>query len=149
MTPEERNVWASLAASLLVNPWFMHRIWVMFQDGTSTLPNGLQLWAQTMLWVVPTTIVTSILLTILAGILHGILTGERQATFLKDERDKTFQLWGLGVTLIVVVLGFLASLGVLAIGQSGFVAFTVIYLTMFLADIAGNLLKLTLYRTGA
>ena len=32
--------------------------------------------------------------------------------------------------------------------DTGFVAFTVIYLTMFLADIAGNILKLTLYRTG-
>ena len=148
MNPEERNIWASLASSLLVNPWFMHRIWVMFHDGTSTLPNGLQLWAQTMIWVVPTTIVTSILLTILAGALHGVVTGERHATFLKDERDKTFQLWGLGATLIVVVLGFLFSIGLLAYGASGFAAFTVIYLTMFLADIAGNLLKLALYRTG-
>jgi putative flippase GtrA len=149
MNPEDRNIWTSLGSSLLVNSYFLHRIWTMFHDGTADLPNGLQIWAQTVLWVVPAAIVSTIVLTILVGIAHGMITGERNATFLKDERDQKFQLWGLGGTLIVMILGFPLCLATLALGGTAFVAFNLVYLTMFLADIAGNLLKLGLYRAGS
>ncbi len=49
--------------------------------------------------------------------------------------------------MIVAVLGFLSAMSALALGYSGFIAFTLIYLGFSFGDLAGNLLKLTLYRT--
>ena len=45
-------------------------------------------------------------------------------------------------TLIAVSIG-------LALGLSGFTAFNLIYLSLFLGDVFGNLVKLGLYRSGA
>ena len=148
MNSEERNVWVALVSSLIVNAYFLRRIWTMFQDGTSTAENGLQTWAQTVLWVVPAAIVMTIGLTVLASILQAAATGEATVTFLKDERDRQFELWGLGATMLLMVAGFLGSMVALAFGLSGFVAFNLIYLTFFLGDLAGNLVKLGLYRCG-
>jgi hypothetical protein len=146
MNSEERNVWVALVSSLAVNTWFAFAIWGMFHDGTAAAPDGLQTWARTILWVVPAAIVANIALTVLAAILQSILTGEPRIIFLKDERDRQFELWGLGATMLFMVLGFFGSMIGLAFGISAFVAFNLVYLTFFLGDLAGNLVKLGCYR---
>lgn len=146
MNSEERNVWVALVSSLIVNAYFAWAIWGMFHDGTATAPDGLQIWARTILWVVPAAIVATILLTVLAAILQSIVTGEERVIFLKDERDRQFELWGLGATMLFMVFGFFGSMIGLAFGLSAFVAFNLVYLTFFLGDMAGNLVKLGCYR---
>ena len=148
MPSEERNTWASLAASLMVNLYFLRRILAMFSDGTSTAPDAMQLWARTVIWVVPISIVATVTLIVVASVVHTALSGEKQAVFLKDERDGKFELWGMGAMMLLVVLGFLAALSALALGYSGFIAFNLIYAGFALGDIAGNLVRLGLYRSG-
>jgi hypothetical protein len=148
MSHEERNTVLNLITSLLVNAWFLSRIWTMFHDGTSTAPDGLQIWAQTMLWVVPVSIGATIALTVLVTVLTSIVTGDRSMRSLIDERDHKFQFYGMGATMASAVAGFLIAMVLLALGYGGFVAFTVIYLSFFIGDIAGSLVKLGLYRCG-
>lgn len=149
MNSEERNVWVALVSSLIVNAYFANRIWGMFQGGTAAAPDGLQIWAQTILWVVPAAIIVTIALTVLAAIVQAMVTGDERVIFLKDERDRQFELWGLGATMLFMVFGFFGSLIGLAFGTSAFVAFNLVYLTFFLGDLAGNLVKLGLYRFGS
>ncbi|MBC7738698.1 MAG: hypothetical protein H7245_16110 [Candidatus Saccharibacteria bacterium] len=146
MSSEHRNTWVGLISSLLVNSYFLWRIWGMLHDGTSTAPNGLQIWAQTVLWVVPVSIGLTIALTILANITVGLLTVGPKPVFLTDERDRQFEFWGLGATMLFMIAGFLLAMVLLAAGYGGFIAFNVIYLAMALGDLAGNLLKLILYQ---
>ena len=146
MPSEERNTLVGLITSLIVNGYFFWRIAGMFADGTSEAADGLQIWAQTVLWVVPVSIVATIALTILASILHGIFTGETKGIFVKDERDRQFELWGMGATMAMAVAGFLGSMVLLALGYSPFIAFNVIYLSFALGDLAGSVLKLAMYR---
>lgn len=148
MNSEERNTWVGLFSSLIVNAWFYNRIWAMFTDGTSTAPDALQIWARTVIWVVPVAILSTIGLTILVSIVHGMVSGEKTVVFLKDERDAKFELWGLGATMVLAVAGFLSAMLALALGFSGFVAFNLIYLGFSLGDVAGSLVKLGLYRCG-
>jgi hypothetical protein len=147
MNSEERNIWAALISGLMVNAYFFHRLWTMFHDGASLAPDGLQIWARMIIWAIPASIVATITLTILLSIGAGIVTGEKPGPAIKDERDRLFQLWGLGVTMAATVVGFITAVGLLALGQSGFLAFTCVYLGCALGDMAGNALKLLLYRT--
>ena len=147
MNSEERNIWAALLSGLIVNAWFFHRIWLMFSDGTSTAPDAMQIWARTIIWAIPAAIVATIALTILVSIAAAMVTGEKSIPTLKDERDRLFQLWGLGVTMAFTVLGFVSAVVVLAFGHSGFLAFNLVYLGCAIGDMAGNTLKLVLYRT--
>ena len=148
MPSEERNTWASLAVSLMVNLYFLRRILAMFSDGTSTAPDAMQLWARTVIWVVPISIVAHVTLIVVASVVHTALSGEKQAVFLKDERDFKFELLGMGAMMLLVVLGFLAALSTLALGYSGFIAFNLIYAGFALGDIANNFVRLGLYRSG-
>ena len=148
MNSEERNTWVGLISSLAINAWFYSRIWAMFADGTSTAPDAMQIWARTVIWVVPVAIVSTIGLTVLVSIAHSVLSGEKTAIFLKDERDTKFELWGLGATMLLAVAGFLSAMVALALGYSGFIAFNLIFLGFSLGDIAGSLVKLGLYRCG-
>ena len=147
MNSEERSIWAALLGSLVINAYFFYRIWTMFTDGTSAAPDGLQIWARTIIWAIPVSIVATISLTILVNIASGIITGDRASPVLKDERDRLFQLWGLGVTMGFTVAFFVTAVLCLALGWSGFLAITLVYLGCAFGDMAGNGLKLVLYRT--
>ena len=149
MNSEERMTWTNLFSGLLINGWFYYLIWGMFHDGTSTAPDALQIWARTVIWVIPASIGSIIALTILSTVIHAILAGGKTPAFLKDERDTKFEMWGMGAMMLFTVAGFLAAMSVLALGYSGFIAFNLIYLGFSLGDLASNLLKLTLYRTGS
>ena len=149
MNSEERNTWIALVSSLIVNGYFASRIWTMFHDGTATAPEGLQIWARTMLWVVPAAIAVIVGLTVLAAVLQAAITGEDRVIFLKDERDRQFEFFGMGATMFCVIFGFFGAMIGLALGLSGFTAFNLIYLSLFLGDVFGNLVKLGLYRSGA
>lgn len=146
MNSEERNVWVALVSSLIVNAYFANRIWGMFQGGTAAAPDGLQIWAQAILWVVPAAIIVTIALTVLAAIVQAMVTGDERVIFLKDERDRQFELWGMGATMAMAIAGFLGSMTLLALGYSPFIAFNVIYLSFALGDLVGSVLKLAMYQ---
>ncbi len=146
MNAGERNTWVSLCASLTVNAWFGHLVWAMYQSGTHLAPDGLQIWARSMLWVIPVSIVANIGLTILASIVEGAVTGQPRILFLKDERDRNFELHGMGAMILMVVMAFLGAMIWLAFGGSAFNAFNLIYLGFFLGDVCNSLVKLGLYR---
>ncbi len=146
MNSEQRNIWAALLSGLIVNAYFFTRLAVMFQDGTSLAPDGMQTWARMIIWAIPASILAMITLTILLSIGAGVVTGERPGPALKDERDRLFQLWGLGVTMAATVAGFITAVCLLALGHTGFLAFTCVYLGCALGDMAGNAVKLILYR---
>ena len=149
MNAEERNTWVALASSLIVNGYFASRIWTMFHDGTATAPDGLQIWARTMLWVVPAAIVVTVGLTVLAAVVQAAITGDDRVIFLKDERDQKFELLGLGATMFCVIFGFFGAMIALAFGISAFSAFNLIYLALFLGDLANGLVKIGFYRGGS
>jgi len=146
MPSEERSTWISLLASLLVNAWFAAQVWRMYGDGTSTAADGLQVWAQTMLWVIPASILAHIALHILTAIVLTATQGEDAARSLKDERDLQFENHGRGAMVLFTVLGIMGAMIALAWGVSAFHAFNLIYLFFFLGDLANSLVRIGLYR---
>lgn len=146
MPSEERSTWISLLATLLVNAWFATQVWAMYGNGTATAPDGLQTWAQTMLWVIPASILAHIVLHILTSIYLTATEGEGAARSLKDERDLAFENHGRGAMVLCTVVGILGAMITLAWGVSPFHAFNLIYLFFFLGDLANSLVRLALYR---
>lgn len=146
MNATERNTWVSLLASLIVNAWFGHVVWTLYASGADLAPDGLQIWARSMLWVIPVSIVANIGLTILASIIESAVTGQPRTLTLKDERDRQFELHGMGAMILLVVVSFLGAMIWLSLGGSAFNAFNLIYLGFFLGDICNSLVKLGLYR---
>jgi hypothetical protein len=146
MSHEERNTLATALTALLVNGYFLWRVAGMFADGTSTAPDGLLIWARLMIWIIPVSILGSILMIILVSILWAIATGEGKPRFLVDERDRDIQMKGMGATMLLATAGFLGSIAALAWGASPFVAFNIGFAGFAAGSLAGDLVKLCLYR---
>ena len=114
MSQEERSAVVSIFVNIAVDLWVILRLWDLWQTGALGGPDGLQIWARTVLWAIPMAIVGTIVLTILAAILHGAIT--RQPDIGKDERDTAYQLRGMATTMIVASFGVVAAIVVLCFG---------------------------------
>ena len=144
MSSDERNTYVSLLSSLLINAYMIWRLVDMFGAGTLSGPDALQIWARMVLWVIGAAIV----LTILFNIVFAIATGEKSPQFLSDERDRVFEVRGMGATTLVMIFGFIGAIVALALGQTPLFAFIQLYFSLALGSLAGDLVKLASYRHG-
>ena len=148
MSSDERNTYVSLISSLLINAYMIWRLVEMFGAGTLSGPDALQIWARMVLWVIGAAIVLTIVLTILFNIVFAIATGEKSPQFLSDERDRVFEVRGMGATTLVMIFGFIGAIVALALGQTPLFAFIQLYFSLALGSLAGDLVKLASYRHG-
>jgi hypothetical protein len=148
MPYQERNIVVAIFTNLVIVIYFALRIYGMFQDGQFDGAGGLMLWARTILWMIPVSIVATIIATILFNIFYAILTNQPKPSFVVDERDRAIEITGMKVTVVVISAGFMAAMVALAFGWTAFIVFNVILFSFAMADLGGNLVKLTMYRFG-
>ena len=120
----------------------------MFQEGRFDGPGASSLVGKSSFVLIGASIVVSIVVQIVFAIIHAIATRENER-FTSDERDKLIELKAMQIILITFSVGFLASMGVLALEMLlPYMVFLLIILSMFVANIIGDLAKLFLYRRG-
>lgn len=146
MSHEERNNIVAIFVNLLTNAYVITRLHARWSAGAFDGPDGLMIWARTVLWVIPIAIVGTIVLTILANIVFAIVTRDEDPDVTVDERDKLFQMRGMAVTMVVASFGYVAALIALALGWDAIVVFTLIYAAFSAGDLIGNTVKLVSYR---
>lgn len=148
MTYQERNNLVAIFNNLIVSGYFAWRIYGMYLEGAFDGPDGLTIWAQTVLWVIPVSIIASIILTIVFNILFAIAARDPNPEMVSDERDRQFGARSIVTAVIVASAGFILALVVLALGLDGFYALNLILVGFVLADLIGSLVKLVSYRRG-
>lgn len=148
MSKEDRDAIISIVMNLGVNGWMLLKLRAMSQAGAFDGADALQVWARTVIWIVPASIVVMIVLTILWAIVAGIMNPDDATSELVDERDRMFRIRGMAVTMVVGSFGFVAAIGALAWGWSAVAGFTLIYVGFTIGDLAGNLVKFASYRIG-
>jgi len=148
MTHEERNTYVAIFTNLFVMGYFIMRLIRLDGEGAFDAPDGLAVWAQTVLWIIPASIVMTIVLTIVFNILFAIATREESPSFVVDERDKMIGRRGMMATIFVASGGFILALIALAFGWTAFFALNVILFAFAGGDLFGSLFKLFFYRRG-
>jgi hypothetical protein len=148
MSKEERNTVFAIVTNMIVNLWMAIRLHGLWLSGAFDGPDGLMIWARTVIWVIPASIGVTILVAILGSILVAIVTRDPLEPNIFDERDRLFRIRGMSVTMIVAAAGFVVVLCGLAWGWSALLAMTVIYASYSLGDLLGNVVKLLSYRHG-
>lgn len=148
MTLEERNNLVAIFNNLIVSGYFAWRIFGMHLEGAFAGSDGLAIWAQTVLWVIPISIVASIVLTIVFNIIFAIAVRDPNPEMVSDERDRQFGRRSIITSVFVASAGFIFSLVILALGWDVFLALNVILVGFVLADLIGSLVKFASYRRG-
>ena len=142
---QERASIVAIATNLLINGYVIFRHLDLSGSGALDGPDATEAWAKMVLWAIP----VAIGFTIVLNVLFAFAVKERFSGAPVDERDRMFRLRGMTATTIVFGLGFIASLGGLALGWvplHGIIAF---YISATLSDLVGNLVRVVSYRLGA
>lgn len=148
MSYEERNTLVAIFVNVGVVAGFVWLIVSMQGEGAFAGGDGLRVWARTVLWIIPVSIVATIVVTIIFNIVFAIATREMDPDTVVDERDRSISIMGMRVTMVVASVGFIGALGALAVGWPAFIALNIILAGFALGDLCGSLTRLVLYRRG-
>ena len=145
---EERNTLVAIFVNVSVVAGFVWLILSMQGEGAFAGSDGLTVWARTVLWIIPASIVATIVITIVFNIVFAIATREADVDTVVDERDRSISILGMRVTMVVASVGFIGALVMLAVGWPVFLALNLILAGFALGDLCGSLTRLFLYRRG-
>jgi hypothetical protein len=148
MSFEERNAVSNILVCFVT--WAV-MLTVLIKKSAAGLfagANGLEHWAQAVLWLILIGIGIAIVMTILFNIAYAIITGEKKADFLRDERDTLIGLRAMQATLIVINIGIVSAIIALALGASILAVLNMIFAACALSGFVSEVTKLILYRRG-
>jgi hypothetical protein len=150
MSYEEKNITVSLVSQSLIAVYYVIHWLQMYQAGELVANRLFGLWAIVIAANITATIIASILTNILLTILEAIKSRKYEdPQFIADERDELIGLKGVRLSYFVFSIGVLISLLVFAFGQSPLMMVSLIIFFGVLAQIAGDLLRIYLYRRGS
>lgn len=149
MTFQQRSIIVSLASSTLILGYYLTGWIQMYQDKGLDSATIFRLWLIVIIASIILNIAGNILTNILGAIIHAIKTqSDKPERLIEDERDKLIGLKGTRVTYIVLSFGIFVAMLSFVFEQPALVMFSLIILFGSLAEIAGDIYKLTLYRRG-
>lgn len=149
MSYQEKNITVSLASYVLILGYFIISFSRMYQLEGLNRGKIFGLWATVIVIGIVVNILGSILTNIVLSIVHAIRTqSDKPERFVEDERDKLIELKGVQVSYITFAVGVLLAMLTFVFNQPALVMFSLIVVFSFLAEIAGDICQILLYRRG-
>lgn len=150
MSFKQKNVVVTLVNFSLILGFFLLRLAQLVQNDNFVPASVFWLWGIVVVLAVFASIAGMILTHIVSAILEAIRTGDENAEIedLEDERDELIDLKGTSATYTLYSLGVFASMLTFVAGQSALVMFVLLVFFGLLAQIAGDVRRLRLYRQG-
>jgi hypothetical protein len=147
MGQKEKQVLASLIASLLIIVFYSLYVYNRYIEADPGLLNNYRFWGKSFLILIPLAIVVQIVIHILFAIINKVVTNE-DLDGREDERDKLIELKSLRVSYWVFIAGFTLAMGSMALGLQPWVMFVSYLASGFIAEIASGTVKIFYYRKG-
>ena len=150
MSFQQKNITVSLANFTLILIFYLIRMFQLIQSGSFNSTHVFRLWGIVIALAIVVTIFATILTHIVSAIIQAIKTGEENPKIedFEDERDKFIDLRGTRVTYLVSSIGSFLSMLTFVLGQPPLVMFTLLVFFGVVAQIAGDVSRLYLYRRG-
>ena len=150
MSHEEKNTILQIIIGTAINIWLILKIKELYSKGFMEGPTAIQIWAETVFWIIIIAIVAGIGLTVIGTVIFSIIEkvifGEADYNSIVDERDKAIASTGDKISLSIIGTGFI----ILILGlKFGYETIDCIVLLMFcfsLGGLVGEIAKLTRYR---
>lgn len=145
----ERDATTGLLSMLIAAAMFYLSLSGKYDAGLFDGPDGLQVWARSVLWLILYSIGIAIAVAISFAILYSILTGEKKISDLRDERDHMIEVRGMRIAALITSVGIFAAVLDLAWGgASAMHAFNIILIGCAFAEVVKDLFKIVCYRRG-
>ena len=150
MSHEEKNTVLQIIIGLVVNVWIIMKVRELYASGAMDQPDAIQVWAETMFWVIIFAIVAGIIMAIIGTILFAIIeaavTGEADQNFITDERDKMIANSGNKITMGFTGAGFIALIAGIKFVYEPIDCLIVLMFCYSLGGLFGEFVKFGRYR---
>ena len=147
MSYQEKSIYVFLISSIIMFALYCVYMFEMYQEGRFDGADASSLVGKSIFVLIGVSIVVSIIVQIIFTIINTIVAKENEHS-ISDERDKLIDLKGMQFCFIAFGIGFLGSMGALAMGTAPFMVFCLIIFSMFVGSIVGEITKLFFYRKG-
>jgi hypothetical protein len=148
MSFQEKNITVSLASFTLILVFYLVRLAGMLLGDGLSAPGVYWLWGAVVALSTAGTIAATIF-THIAGNAMRAAAGERpEVSGLRDERDQLIDLRGTSVAYRISSIGVALSMLTLVLGQPPLVMFSALIFFGLAAQIAADIVRLSLYRSG-
>ena len=149
MSYQEKNITVSLVSHLFILTYYLANLFPIIQSGEWVANELYALWAIVIGATIFVNIIGSILTNILLTIVEAIRSQKYEdPRFITDERDNLIELKGSRVSYITYSLGVLVSIFAFIFGQPPLMMISLIFVFGIVAEIAGDIAQITLYRRG-
>lgn len=149
MSFQEKNITVTLVNFSLILGFYLIRLLQMIQNGSFNSTNVFRLWAIIIVAAIVVTIAATILTHLVSAIIQAIQTqAEPVIEDIADERDKFIDLKGTKVTYFVSSIGSFLAMLTFAFGQPPLIMFTLLVFFGVVAQIVGDIARLSFYRRG-
>tara|TARA_B100000003_G_C10886870_1_gene353534 strand:+ start:207 stop:668 length:462 start_codon:yes stop_codon:yes gene_type:complete len=150
LSHEEKNTLLQIIIGVIINIWIVIEVRNLYINGLMDNPNSIQIWAETIFWIVIFSIFVGIFLsvfgTIVFSILETLIIGEADNNFIADERDKMIASTGHKITIFFSGAGFIILIVGLKYGYEIVDCLVVLMFCFSLGGLLGEFAKLTRYR---
>ena len=149
MSFQEKNITVTLVNFSLILGFYLIRLLQMSLNGSFNAANVFRLWAIIIVAAIVVTIAATILTHLVSAIIQAIQTqAEPVIEDIADERDKFIDLKGTKVTYFVSSIGSFLAMLTFAFGQPPLIMFTLLVFFGVVAQIVGDIARLSFYRRG-
>ena len=150
MSYEEKTTILQIIIGAGINIWLILEIMQLYSDGLMEGPAAIQIWAETVFWIIMISIIVGIALTVigtvLIAIIERVIFGEADYNFISDERDKAIASTGDKITLFIVGAGFFMLILGLKFGYEIMDCLILLMFCFSLGGLIGEIAKLVRYR---
>lgn len=150
MSHEEKNTVLQILIGIAVNIWIISKIRYLYASGAMDQPDAIQVWAESMFWVIIFAIFAGIIMAIIGTIIFAMVeaavTGEVDRKFITDERDKMIANTGNKITMGFTGFGFIALIAGIKFGYEPVDCLVVLMFCFSLGGLFGELVKFARYR---
>jgi hypothetical protein len=115
--------------------------------GNLDIINDFKFWGKAYLILIPVSIAAQIIIHIIFFTINKIVTNEGAPT-ITDERDKLIELKAVRIAHWTFIVGFILSMGSLAIGVKPWVMLITLIYSGFIAAVVSEIAKIFFYRKG-
>jgi len=147
MYQKEKQIIVSIISSVLILGIYSFYVYNKYMVGNPDIINDFKFWGKTFMILIPIAIVAQIAIHIVFSIINKIVTNEDMET-RSDERDKLIELKAIQISHWIFTVGFMLSMGALAVGMQPWVMFVTLISSGFVSAIISEIAKLYFYYKG-
>ena len=150
MSFKQKNTIVTLVNFSLILMFYLLRMAQFIQNNNFTDDKVFRLWGIIIVLAVFVTIAATILTHIVSAIIEHARTGEAKPDLenFEDERDKFIDLKGTQVTYTASSIGVFLAMLTFVFGQPPLIMFSLLIFFGVLAQIIGDVTRLSLYKRG-